>query len=68
MYQATPQYCQVFQNNGDGLAKCAIYRGKDGLVVYPFFLRSLKSPAFSRTSSRRPLRYYDTSRLWGHLR
>ena len=36
-----PQYAQIYEHQGDGVAHCFVYRSAEGTVLYPFLLRCI---------------------------
>ncbi|WP_158560362.1 lipid II:glycine glycyltransferase FemX [Paenibacillus contaminans] len=38
----TPEYCNLYEKNGEGMAQCFVYQEGDNLVCYPFLLRKIK--------------------------
>lgn len=49
---ASPAYCRVFEENGDGQAVCAHFQSDAGQVVYPVFRRSLSKLPFGTDRDR----------------
>ncbi len=37
----TPEYYSLYQNLGDGEAKCFVYENKEGIALYPFLMNSV---------------------------
>ncbi|WP_420404968.1 GNAT family N-acetyltransferase [Nisaea sp.] len=46
-----PEYCTVFEANGDGDPECIVFSGPKGNVVYPVMRRSLDTLPFGREVS-----------------
>jgi len=42
----TPQYCRVWEENGDGKAKLFFYESNHGVVLYPFLIRRINDLKF----------------------
>ncbi|WP_409341830.1 lipid II:glycine glycyltransferase FemX [Paenibacillus sp. MBLB4367] len=45
----TPEYCEIHENNGEGLAQMFVYREDDQFVCYPYLLRSMNELPFIRS-------------------
>ncbi len=56
-----PEYCRVFQENGDGTACLFISKGSSGYVVYPFLKREIDLP-FANLSKK----YFDIITPYGY--
>lgn len=57
----TPEYYEVYQNYGDGLAVCFIYELNDHLALYPFFKNSVNALGYSLDND-----CYDIQGVYGY--
>ncbi|WP_158301952.1 GNAT family N-acetyltransferase [Paenibacillus mesophilus] len=59
------EYCKIYEENGEGLARLFIYEEGDLFVCYPFLLRSIDHlPAVQEAGFREPL--YDIVTPYGY--
>lgn len=47
----TPEYFEIYQENGEGKAKLFVYKEEENIVYYPFLIREINSLPFFRTNS-----------------
>ncbi|MGE5328828.1 MAG: lipid II:glycine glycyltransferase FemX [Deltaproteobacteria bacterium] len=56
----TPEYYSLYEINGDGEAKAALYKGSNGMIVlYPFILKKIEGYNLDRN-------YYDIESAYGY--
>ena len=55
----TPQYCKIYENNGDGLLRNSTMNSKYGKVYYNFLLREIDWLIDNK-------RYYDITTPYGY--
>ena len=57
----TPEYYSLYQENGDGNAKCFFYESKYGKVLYPFIINSINDLGYELDEE-----YYDIQGAYGY--
>ncbi len=57
----TPQYYQLYEELGDGEARCFIYEEQDKLAMYPFLINSINKLGFDLDND-----YYDIQGAYGY--
>ncbi len=57
----SPEYYQLFENNGFGLAKCFYFYKGNHFVLYPFLLNSVNNLGYSLEQN-----YYDIQGVYGY--
>lgn len=57
----TPEYCKVFEQNGDGTANLFVYKNGHVVIVYPFLKRRIELPFFDSGGI-----YFDITTPYGY--
>lgn len=57
----TPQYYQIYENNGEGKATCLIYKDGKEIALYPFLKNSINDLGFSLDKD-----YFDIQGAYGY--
>lgn len=57
----TPEYYQLYENLGDGIAKCFVFKSGDSLALYPFLINSVNDLGFNLDDS-----YFDIQGAYGY--
>lgn len=57
----TPEYYELYEKNGDGLAKCFIFEKGEEIGVYPFLINSINELGYSLSDV-----YYDIQGVYGY--
>ncbi|MEF3302286.1 lipid II:glycine glycyltransferase FemX [Paenibacillus sp. GYB003] len=61
----TSGYCQIYEENGEGLARMFVYSDQDGVVCYPFLLRRINDlPVIRALGLEKD--YFDISTPYGY--
>lgn len=59
------EYCRIYEENGEGLARLFVYEEDDSIVCYPFLLRSISHlPVVRQAGLQEPL--YDIITPYGY--
>lgn len=57
----TPEYCRIYEENGDGIAKCFIYKDGKHIALYPFLLNSVNELGYKLDKE-----YFDIQGAYGY--
>ena len=57
----TPEYYQLYEELGDGLARCFVYEDGEDIALYPFLLNSVNKLGYNLVNQ-----YYDIQGAYGH--
>ena len=57
----TPQYYKLYQQKGDGEARCFIYENDGQILLYPFLINSVNSLGYELDKE-----YYDIQGAYGY--
>ena len=57
----TPEYYELYENNGDGEANCFIYEKDGNIAIYPFLKNSINKLGYSLNNE-----YYDIQGAYGY--
>lgn len=55
----TKEYLELYESNGDGLARLFIYENEDNIAIYPFLIREIKGYNLD-------MQYYDIESAYGY--
>ncbi len=58
-----PEYSYIYERHGDGEARCFILENRDGLILYPFLLRSIRAADSANPTAEKLL---DTTTPYGY--
>ena len=57
----TPNYYSLYQNLGDGLARCFVFQSGDNIALYPFLINSVNELGYELDKN-----YYDIQGVYGY--
>lgn len=57
----TPEYYRLYEENGDGIAKCFVFENNKHIALYPFLLNSVNDIGFKLDKE-----YYDIQGAYGY--
>ena len=57
----TPEYYKIFEDNGDGIAHCFVYKNGADIALYPFLLNKINDLGYVLDKS-----YYDIQGAYGY--
>ncbi|MDQ0482528.1 GNAT family N-acetyltransferase [Guptibacillus hwajinpoensis] len=62
----TPEYCEIYERNGEGKAQLFIYEERENFVYYPYLLRTLSGITHLRKFEAKYGTLYDISTPYGY--
>ncbi|MBN8209787.1 peptidoglycan bridge formation glycyltransferase FemA/FemB family protein [Bacillus sp. NTK071] len=62
----TPEYCEIHEKNGDGLAQAYLYEEGEDFVFYPYLLRDLTTLPHLRQVTQKYGKLYDITTPYGY--
>ncbi len=57
----TPEYYELYENNGDGKAQCFVFEENDKIALYPFLINSVNELGYDLDNE-----YYDIQGAYGY--
>jgi hypothetical protein len=57
----TPEYYELYENNGDGSAMCFVYEANDDIALYPFLMNSVNDLGYDLNET-----YFDIQGAYGY--
>ena len=62
----TPEYCEIYERNGEGKAQLFVYEEGENFVYYPFLLRNLNELSYLSKSVAKHGTLYDITTPYGY--
>ena len=57
----TPEYYELYENNGDGKAQCFVFEENDEIALYPFLINSVNELGYDLDNE-----YFDIQGAYGY--
>ncbi|MDD3630155.1 MAG: GNAT family N-acetyltransferase [Bacteroidales bacterium] len=57
----TPEYYELYENNGDGKAQCFVFEDNDDIALYPFLINSVNKSGYDLDDE-----YFDIQGAYGY--